>query len=115
MSEDSTREFVRDRLIKTLSAIQSNAGRETPAITNETVPFDDLPGFDSLNAVESSVILSSTVEVEISETVFFPQNGSKHLTLGEIVEAIVANHGSHINEKLMLTQASISSATSGAS
>src|SRR5205085_9808878 len=106
MDTDDYRKFVTDKLIETLSEIQNNAGRELPAITEATVPLEDLPGFDSLNAVESSVLLSEKVATEIDETVFFAKRIHQP-TVREIVDSILQKHGNEIFRRLRQTEESV--------
>lgn len=40
-------------VIEVVSDIQSNSGRQSIVLTGKSCPIGDLPGFDSLNGIES--------------------------------------------------------------
>lgn len=90
------RDHVRTQLVATLADIQRNAGREVPAISDETVPFTDLAGFDSLNGVEAAVLFSERVGVEIDELPLVKAGSGRLATVREVVDATVEKHGPQI-------------------
>jgi hypothetical protein len=75
------------QLIETLLEIQQESGREAPLLSHESIPLDDLPGFDSVNGVEAEVILSARLGIELKDLAFI-DNDDRHLTIGEMTRAI---------------------------
>jgi hypothetical protein len=96
MRRDDVRPIVRQRLVKVLTAIQRNAGREAPEITDDTIPFDHLPGFDSVNGVEAAVMLSADVSVEIDSIPFVAPADGHRMCVREIVDSICQQYGATI-------------------
>lgn len=99
MAEPVVRDQVRQHFFETLAEIQRNAGREVPTITDETVPFDHLPGFDSVSGVEAEVTLSGRLGVEIDKIAFVLPRTGKHATVREIVDTIAEKYGARLSGK----------------
>jgi hypothetical protein len=70
-----------------------------PAITENTVPLDQLEGFDSLSGVEAAVLLSETIGTEIDRLPLVAPATGKSLTLREIVGALITEYGSKIQSQ----------------
>ena len=96
---DDIRDFVQRRLVSVLSEIQRSAGRELPPISDETIPLDHLPGFDSLNGVEASVLLSEQLGLEIEEMTFIAPQSGRRLTIREATDDVVQRYGARIGGK----------------
>lgn len=76
---------VMETLIEVLVEIQKDSGRSIPESINEdTCPFLDFAGFDSLNCVEASADLSKRFDCTIEYDVFLPTARQKYLTIGDI-------------------------------
>lgn len=60
-----------DLLISAVANIQKMSGREEIAISADTVPLDDLPGFDSLNGVEATVEVIEQLELPLEANNIF--------------------------------------------
>jgi acyl carrier protein len=81
---------VMDTLIEVLREIQEDSGRPIPEnINQDTRPFSDFSGFDSLNCVEASADLSKRLGCTIEYDVFFSEAKRQYLTIGEIAVRIV--------------------------
>ena len=93
---DNLRAYVHAQIVETLAEIQRNAGRDVPAISDDTVPFNDLAGFDSLNGVEAAVVFSERVAVEIDQLPLVKAGTSRLATVREVVDATVERHGAQI-------------------
>ena len=76
-----------------LSAIQTDSGLENPALTDDTKPLTDLPGFDSLAAVDAEVRLSDALGVELDHIPFKSALDGKEQTIGEIVAQLTEKYG----------------------
>ena len=85
-----TKTQIRAALEKVLRSVQASSGRACPAITDATKPIGDLDAFDSLMAVEATVLLEGELNVTLAEgTPFVSAAGTKHaLTVAEIVDRI---------------------------
>lgn len=75
---------------KVLRQVQAASGRECPNITDTTKPIGDLDDFDSLMAVEATVLLEQELGVTLADgTPFISSTGKKRaLTVAEIVNRI---------------------------
>lgn len=81
---------VTQTLIEVLVEIQQDSGRPIPEnIDQDTCPFYDFPGFDSLNCVEASVDLSERFGCTIEHDVFLPNATKRYLTIGDIAVRIL--------------------------
>lgn len=79
---------IRNTVVQAIGSIQSSSGRKLPKITGATRPLTDIPGFDSLNAVEVSCTLSSQLGREVPGELMFPQGGGKPPTIDQIVDRL---------------------------
>lgn len=52
-------------LIAAVANIQKMSGRDETEVSADTVPLDDLPGFDSLNGVEVTVEVIEQLELPL--------------------------------------------------
>jgi hypothetical protein len=100
MTNGTLQAEVTARLIETLAGLQSMAGREFRHISDDTVPFDDLPGFDSVNGVEAAVMFSELVSVEVDSLAFVSHRSGHHLSIRETVETVIATYGDRIAASL---------------
>jgi acyl carrier protein len=100
MTDDYLRNMIRKTLVETISDIQREAKRKVPPLTDDTVPFDDVPGFDSVSGVEAAVLFSERMEVEIDEIKFVSSNTGKRMPVRDIVELILQKDGAAIANKL---------------
>jgi acyl carrier protein len=74
------------RIVKTIAQIQENSGREVPEkITGRMKPIGDLVGFDSLNGLELSVLLSTEFGTDPQENLCISEDGRRALTVNEMV------------------------------
>jgi acyl carrier protein len=85
-----TQTQIRAAIEKVLRQVQAASGRVCPSITDTTTPIGDLDAFDSLLAVEATVLLEQELNVTLAEgTPFISTTVKKRaLTVAEIVERI---------------------------
>ena len=85
-----TRKEILTKLEEAISNIQEKSGEDFTTIEEKTCPIGDLPGFDSLRAVEVTVELGDLLNKEIGGDVnlFVSKDGSRALKLNEIVDKI---------------------------
>lgn len=77
-------------MVAVLAQIQTLCGRECPAMTDQTKPIGHIDGFDSLLAVEATVMLEQVLERTLSQgTAFISADGKKALSVSEIVDRVV--------------------------
>ena len=80
---------VMETLVEVLVEIQKDSGRPVPEkINQDTCPFLDFSGFDSLNCVDASVDLSKRFDRTIEHDVFLPNAQQRYLTIGDIAVRI---------------------------
>lgn len=93
MPEDTTTWMIA-QIIWAVSEIQVQCGREVGAMDGTVVPLSD--GFDSLNCMEASVLLSKRLGVTVEHRVFATSRGAP-VSITQIAQTIVSKHGSRIN------------------
>ena len=72
-------------VIKAITEIQKTSGRIAEGINSATKPIGGAKGFDSLNAVEATVILSKSLRYEFSaNNLFVSDDGKRALSIAEI-------------------------------
>jgi acyl carrier protein len=86
-------EKIRAAIIDVTSQIQSQSQRDMPAVCGQTHLIGDVPGFDSLNAVELVILLSDALGDElhgrnIPDRVVLGAGKNARPTVDEIVKSI---------------------------
>lgn len=79
---------IHNAVVQAIGKIQSSSGRKLPKVTGATCPLTDIPGFDSLNAVEVSSVLSSKLGREVPGDLMFPKGGGKTPTVDDIADKL---------------------------
>jgi len=86
---------VEDVLIESIEEIVELCGYETESVIDgDTVPFSSIGGFDSLNAVEVSLLVGDKFEKEVNLQTFGVSCSKKHpekLSIKEIANNIFEN------------------------
>ena len=88
-----SKDDIRRHVCAVLSAIQIDSGLENPPLTDDTKPLTDLPGFDSLAAVDAEVRLSEALGVEVDHVPFKSPVTGQEQTIGEIVAQLAGKYG----------------------
>jgi len=84
-----TRDEVRSVIIEVLREVQQISGREWSDLALDATPIGCLDGFDSLSAVEATVMVEERLGCTIDiDSVFVSDNGKRALTLQEISERL---------------------------
>lgn len=84
MELDETKEVVR----RVIAEIQTGSGRAVPDIDDNSCPIGDLEGFDSLNAVEASCLLSDYLGFEIPNNLMISPYPGRQLTYNDITKRL---------------------------
>lgn len=84
---------IRDAIIEVTAQIQSQSQRDMPALCGSTRLIGDVPGFDSLNAVELVILLSDALSAEypecnIPDRVVLGAGRNARPTLDEVVTSV---------------------------
>jgi hypothetical protein len=79
---------IRRALIEVLTNIQVQSGRPVQELTDDVRPLLDLEGFDSLNAEEVLMALTTILGYPFRRNPLFADRGRRKLTVAEIVSAI---------------------------
>jgi hypothetical protein len=82
------RQQVQDLLIGVLMQIQVDGGHPLVDMTEDTCPLVDIPGFDSLTAIEATVELGGRLERDIPAENIFNSEDNRLLCLREITERL---------------------------
>jgi acyl carrier protein len=92
-----TEEEVRAVVLDVLQEVQNVSGREWNGLGLEAKPIGSLDGFDSLSAVEATVMMEEKLGCKLEiQSVFVSEDGKRALTLKEIsarVSKILAGSG----------------------
>jgi acyl carrier protein len=85
------KQTVRTALVAVLRQVQEASGRPCPAIKDNLKPIGDLPGFDSLLAVEATVLLEQKLGCRLATgTPFISESGMRALSIDAIIERTLA-------------------------
>ncbi len=76
-------------LIEVVCQIQEISGREGVDVTSDTRPVLDMPGFDSLNGVESTIELSGRINKDVPFNNIFVEE-SKALSIRQAGTRLLA-------------------------
>ena len=78
------RQKIQERLMEVLLQLQVDGGHPLVDINEDTCPLDDIPGFDSLTAIEVTVELGGRLEREIPVENIFNGQDKRVLCIREI-------------------------------
>jgi len=85
------KQTVRAALVNVLRQVQETSGRPCPIITDKMKPIGELPGFDSLLAIEATVLLEQKLACTLADgTPFISDGGTRALRFGDIVNRTLA-------------------------
>jgi hypothetical protein len=85
-------------VVELLHKIQEISGREIPShMTERTIPIGGLPGFDSLNGIELTVMLPESVRWS-GRNLCVSEDGRKALSIGEIADRLLNSAGGQATE-----------------
>jgi len=81
-----------ERLIELVTEVQQGkSGREIPReIDERTLPIGDLPGFDSLNGIELTLMLPDELSWS-GENLCVSEDGKRALSIGEMVNRLLGD------------------------
>lgn len=89
-SKPVSRDDVRSIVIAALVYIQETSGRTVPKIGDNTCPFYDLEGFDSVNAEEATMYLVEKLGLDLHMADPFLTLGDAHPpSVGTVVERLM--------------------------
>jgi acyl carrier protein len=81
---------IREAITASVALVQSLSGREGPRPVADTKPIGDLDGFDSLCSIETTVLIETTLGVELgSKSIFISDDGRKALTIQQAAEKVL--------------------------
>lgn len=79
-----------DLLMVTVNEIQTKSGENSRLVLPETVPIEDLPGFDSLRGLEVICSLEELLKRKISDdNLFVTKEGDRLLSLNEVADRLL--------------------------
>ena len=85
MEDRMTEDEIRGVVLGVLKEIQSVSGREWSGLELDVKPIGTLDGFDSLSAVEATVMVEEKLGCLLTlESIFISEDGKRALTLKEI-------------------------------
>ena len=75
------------KVVKAICTVQEASERNHYGITEDTYVYTGIDGFDSLNGVEATVILSESLgNTELPDDLFLPEKGHRDISVGEIAD-----------------------------
>lgn len=83
---------VETKLIEILERIRAASKKPSPAITADTRPIDDLPGFDSKiwPAAISMLAAALGITLPLDENIFVSADGTRRLTVRETAARVIS-------------------------
>lgn len=82
-------EQIKNTVLAVVSEIQANSGRSTAGLNESTCPLTGMPGFDSINAVESSMLLSERLGCEVKPDIALFAQGGRPRSIAQITKELV--------------------------
>lgn len=84
------------KVVQTVTQIQEVSGRSSAGIGASTRPVQDVEGFDSLCAVEATILLSESLGVALPDDYnpFISDDGERALSVGEMADTLGTYVGS---------------------
>lgn len=77
------------KVAEAIRTVQQGSGRTPDDITADTHTYAEIDGFDSLNGVEATVILSESLgSAGLSDDLFLPAKGHQDISVGEIADRV---------------------------
>lgn len=78
-------------VIESIVEIQRMSGRECTEITGETIPIGGVPGFDSLNGLETTILIDQHLGIATPDDarLFTNDTGQRAIPVSEIAQRIV--------------------------
>ena len=83
------REDIVRQVIEAVVQVQQASGRSVEGIGQDTLPFKDVEGFDSLSGIEATVLLSETLGQDLPDSVFTPEEGNRMLSINEVADTVL--------------------------
>jgi len=84
-----TRAEIQSKVVEALKEILRQSGGGDDAVAGpDTKPIGDLPGFDSLNGDEATVLLEAELGCELPQNVFIAEGPRRALQIHETVEQL---------------------------
>jgi len=80
---------LQSQVITVINEIQTNSGRPSLQINGNTRPLADLQGFDSINAVESTIIFSEHLGCDIEPDIAIFAHGGRPRSISEITRELL--------------------------
>lgn len=88
------KESVMQQVVQAVVQVQEASGRATGGIGATTRPIGGAPGFDSLNGVEITVVLSRSLGHELpDDNLFVSQDGKRALSISEVADNLCNTTG----------------------
>jgi acyl carrier protein len=88
------REEIEEILVSVLHEVQTISGREWTDLEPDSNPIGTLDGFDSLSAVETTVMIEQRLGYKLEgDSIFVSEDGKRTLSLREIADRLAAAVG----------------------
>jgi len=75
-------------IIEKVVEIQELSGRPTSDMTGRTRPLLDVPGFDSLNGLELTIMLTAVLRIDSRSTLCTSEDGRRLLRISEMADKV---------------------------
>lgn len=81
---------IRAALVAVIGQVQALSGRPCPDVSDSTKPIGDIEGFDSLLAVEATVMLEQALGCTLDDGVpFVSADGKTALKVAQIIDRVI--------------------------
>ena len=76
-------------VVETLRSIQEMNGKEVTDINEDTVPIDQLPGFDSLTGEEFAIMVGNYIPIPKTAKLCVSDDENKAMSVKQIVDRLM--------------------------
>jgi len=84
-----TKKQIYNLVVEKLRSIQEMCGEEIVNINEDTVPIDQLPGFDSLIGIEFTTKIDAVIPLDKNVRLCVSDDGTEPLSVRQIVKRLV--------------------------
>lgn len=94
------KEKVMEKVIQAVVHVQEVSGRATGVVGSGTKPIGGAEGFDSLNGIEATLILSESLDYKLpDDNIFVSEGGDRALSIAEVTANVCNTIGVETNNR----------------
>lgn len=91
---------IETKVLEALKKVQELSGKPWTELKHDSKPIGDLAGFDSLTAIEATILIEEKLGCKIGQDTFFvSDNGIHALTIKQICDHLAGMLGPDVEKK----------------